>query len=104
MDCFSLIIKEINSSKHIKRLRNKILSARFDHFRSKDYTKFLKDISIKASQYDYAKIIAFLWANDFLCLKWVERGLNYSSIDSESPEKYQFVQHEEMVIGFGKLI
>jgi len=40
--------------------------------------------------------MAFLWENDFLCLKWVERGLNYSSIALESPEKYQFVQHEEM--------
>lgn len=46
--------------------------------------------------------MAFLWENDLLCLKWVERGLNYSSIALESPEKYQFVQHEEMV-AFGKV-
>lgn len=46
--------------------------------------------------------MAFLWENDFLRLKWVERGLNYSYIASESPEKYQFVRHEEMV-AFGKV-
>lgn len=59
---------------------------------AKAYINFVRDIAGRDDRYSYAQMVTFLWANDYLYLKWAERCSNYlGSLPSESQKKYQTI-------------